>query len=137
MYQYKVCIVEILDMHCMYNGTIEPRHVISNMCDQQSLRSTCAYSQSDQSLCKSLEYSLTVKLLDEHHLKFLSLKGICTCSSESTHVKCHIVENHMSRLNYFRICSVCWQCEHWLALSSAIVGMFSADKLYIVSLSMC
>ena len=28
-----------------------------------------------------------VKLLTEHHLEFLSLKGGCTGSSESTHVK--------------------------------------------------
>ena len=70
------------------------------MCDEQSLRSACAYGQSDQSLCMSLEYSMTVKLLTEHHLEFLSLKGGCTDSSESTHVKCHIVGNHMSRLIY-------------------------------------
>ena len=30
--------------------------------------------QSDQSLCQSLEYSMTVKLLTEHHLEFLILK---------------------------------------------------------------
>ena len=30
---------------------------------------------------------MTVKLLTEHHLKFLSLKGGCTGSSESTLVK--------------------------------------------------
>ena len=40
---------------------------------------------------------MTVKLLIEHHLKFLSLKGGCTGSSESTLVKCHIVGNHMPR----------------------------------------
>ena len=57
------------------------------MCDQQSLRSACAYAQSDQSLCLSLEYSITVKLLTEHHLEFLRLKGGCTGSSESKHVK--------------------------------------------------
>ena len=53
---------------------VEPVHEISNngMCDQQSLRSACAYAQSDQSLCKSLEYSMIVKLLTEHHLEFLS-----------------------------------------------------------------
>ena len=57
------------------------------MCDQQSLRSACAYAQSDQSLFQSLEYSMIVKLLNEHHLEFLSLKGGCRGSSESTHVK--------------------------------------------------
>ena len=47
------------------------------MCDQQRLRPACAYWQSDQSLCLSLEYSMNVKLLPEHHLEFLSLKGDC------------------------------------------------------------
>ena len=57
------------------------------MYDQQSLRSACAYAQPDQSLCYSFEYSMTVKLLTEHHLEFLSIKGSCTGSSESTLVK--------------------------------------------------
>ena len=43
-----------------------------------------AYTQSDQSLCLSLEYSMSVKLLSEHHLEFLSVNGGCTGSSEST-----------------------------------------------------
>ena len=30
---------------------------------------------------------MIIKLLTEHHLEFLSLKGSCTGSSESTHVK--------------------------------------------------
>ena len=38
------------------------------MCDQQRLGPACAYVQSDQSLCQSLEYSLNIKLLPEHHL---------------------------------------------------------------------
>ena len=54
------------------------------MCEQQSLRS---YGQSDQSLCSLLVYSMIVKLLTEHHLEFLSLKGSCRGSSVSTHVK--------------------------------------------------
>ena len=58
------------------------------MCDQHSLRLACAYVQSDQSLCKSLDYSMTViKLLTEHHLEFLSLKGGLTGPSKSTLVK--------------------------------------------------
>ena len=52
--------------------------------NQQSLRSACAYAQSDHSLCSSLEYSMSVKLLNENLLEFLSLIGGCTCSSEST-----------------------------------------------------
>ena len=57
------------------------------MCDQQSLRLACAYTQSDQSLCLSLEYPMSVRLLTEHHLRFLSLTEGCRGSSESTHVK--------------------------------------------------
>ena len=49
------------------------------------------YAQADQSLCSSLEYSMNIKLLTEHHLEFLSLKGCCTGLSEST-------GNHVSRL---------------------------------------
>ena len=57
------------------------------MCDQQRLRTACAYAQSNQSLCKSLEYTMNVQLLAEHHLEFLSLKGGCLVWSESTLVK--------------------------------------------------
>ena len=66
------------------------------MCDQHSLRSACAYAQSDQSLCQSLEYSMSVKLLNEHDLEFLSLKGGYTGSSESTLVKMpHCGKSHV------------------------------------------
>ena len=68
----------------------EPWHVISNnvVCVRPArLRSACAYAQSDQSLCLSLEYFRSVKLLTEHHLEFLSLKGGCTGSFECTLVK--------------------------------------------------
>ena len=58
-----------------------------DMWDQQNLRSACTYAQSDQSLCKSLKYSMTVKLLAEQHLEYLRLKWGCTGSSESTLVK--------------------------------------------------
>ena len=57
------------------------------MCDQQSLSSACAFAQSDQSLCLSLGYSMFFKLLTEHRLEFLSYKGGCIGSSESTLVK--------------------------------------------------
>ena len=54
-------------------------------------------SKSDQSLCLSLEYSMTDKLLTEHHLEFLRLKGVCTGSSESTHVKMpHCWKSHVA-----------------------------------------
>ena len=43
-----------------YLKTNEPVHEISN--NVVCLRSACAYAQSDQSLCLSLEYSMTIKL---------------------------------------------------------------------------
>ena len=75
------------------------------MCDPQSLRSACAYGQSDQSLCLSLLYSMSVKLLTEHNLEFLSLKGGCTGSSESTLVKMsNKWKSHaVAQLLYFKI----------------------------------
>ena len=45
------------------------------MCDRKRLRSACAYAQSDQSLCQSLKCFTSVKLLTNHRLEFLSLKG--------------------------------------------------------------
>ena len=70
------------------------------MCDQQSLRSASAYAHSDQSLCLSLEYSMSVKLLTKHHLEFLSLKGGCTAHMSLHLSKCQIVGNHMAGLKF-------------------------------------
>ena len=50
---------------------------------------------------------MIVKLLTEHPLEFLSLKGGCTGSSEFTHVKCNIVGNLMQRLNYYVLACMC------------------------------
>ena len=54
------------------------------------------YGQTDQSLCLSLKYSMTIKLLTEHHWELLSSKGGCTGSSESTLVKTsHCWKSHI------------------------------------------
>ena len=67
------------------------------MCNQHRLRPACAYAQSDQSFCSLLAYSMSVKLLTEHHLEFLSLKGGCTGSYESTLVKmAHCWKSHVT-----------------------------------------
>ena len=79
------------------------------MCDQQGLRSACAYAQSDQSLYLSLEYSMTVKLLGKHHLEIISLKGGCIGSSESTLVKIpHCWKSHVAAHVLFRRVDVCF-----------------------------
>ena len=57
------------------------------MCDKQRLIPACAYTESDQSLCQSLEYSKPGKLLTEQHIEFLFLKEGCTASLESIHFK--------------------------------------------------
>ena len=41
---------------------------------------------------------MSVKLLTEHHLEFLSLKGAVEARMSLHMSKCHIVGNHMSRL---------------------------------------
>ena len=50
------------------------------------VRPTKAQTSLRQSLCLSIEYYISVKLLTEHQLEFLSLKGDSTGSSEFIHV---------------------------------------------------
>ena len=61
----------------------DPQHEISNNVVCATSKGSDQPAQSDQSPCKWLEYSMTLRLLTEHHLEFLSLKGGCTGSSES------------------------------------------------------
>ena len=76
------------------------------MCDRQRLRSVCAYEQSDQRLCKLLEYSISVKLLTEQNFGVSKLeeaaqarlKEGCTGSSKSTLVKSHVATQMRSFL---------------------------------------
>ena len=54
-----------------------------------------AKPQIDMRICSA--YSMSVKLLTEHNLKFLSLKGGFTASSESTLVKMpHCWKSHVA-----------------------------------------
>ena len=49
---------------------------------------------------------MSVKLLTEHHLEFLSLKGGCAGSSESTHVKMpHCWKSHVAAHLFFLLVS--------------------------------
>ena len=67
------------------------------MCDQQKFRPACAYAQSGQSLYLSLKFSMNIKLLTEHHLDFISLKGGRTGSFESTLVEMtHCWKSHVA-----------------------------------------
>ena len=57
-------------------------------------------------------YSITVKLLTEHHLEFISLIGSCTGSPESTHVIVpHCLRSHVMAQFYrcsHRLCVCVW-----------------------------
>ena len=67
------------------------------MCDQQRLRPACTYAQTDRSLCLSLNYFISVKLLIELNLVFPSITGGCKGSSESTLVKmAHCWKSHVT-----------------------------------------
>ena len=80
-----------------YNWAVTWDFQQCGMCDQQRLRPACTCAQSDQSHCKPLENYMTVKLLTEHHLEFLSLTGGRTGSSESIHVKMpHCWKSHVT-----------------------------------------
>ena len=74
------------------------------MCEQQRLRSACAYGQADQSLCLSLEYYMNIKLMSEQNLSFLSLKEGYTGSSESIHLKMpHCWKSHVAtHLSFYK-----------------------------------
>ena len=95
------------------------------MCDQQSLRSACAYAQSNQSLCSSLEYSMNIKLLTEQHLEFLSFKGCCTCSPESRLVKMpHSRKSHVAAILLY-----CQLSVPYLTVLNDDTFCFRDDKL--------
>ena len=52
---------------------------------------------------------MIVKLLTEHHVEFLSLKGGCRGSSESSHLKMpHFWTSHVVAHMVCLICNVCF-----------------------------
>ena len=75
----------------IWKARYEPRHeiFINVVCatSKASDQTAHAYAQSGQTFFLPLKYTLSVTLLTEHNLEFLNLKGGCTGSSESTHVK--------------------------------------------------
>ena len=102
------------------------------MCDQQKLRPACAYAQSDQSLCLSLEYSMTVTLLADQHLECLSLTGFFTGSSESTLVKMpHCWKSHVTAHLPLPVYNtvLMWLVHHSLYLTLTPEALFVFCKL--------
>ena len=72
-----------------YHQIIEPVHEISNnvVCATSKASDQPAHTHSLNRAFASRLSNLIVKLLTEHHLECLSLKGCGTGSSESTHVR--------------------------------------------------
>ena len=100
------------------------------MCEQQSLRSACAYAQSaDRSLCWSLECFMSVKLLTERQLEFPSLKGGCTAgSSESTIVKIpHCWKSHVTA-HFIIIMLTVYICTHFKFYDFDSTDQSDADR---------
>ena len=93
---------KILASLCSWESLFESNLVIFEPWHEISNTVVCVTSKGSdqpahQSLCESLQYSMSVKLLTEHHLEFLSLKGGCTCSSVSTLVKMpHCWKSHIA-----------------------------------------
>ena len=84
-----------------------------------------------QSLCKSLEYSMIVKLLTEHHLEFLSLKGGCTGSTESILVKIpHCWKSHVTV--HFLLNT---ELFAWFTESNQDSSIFQPEELFWKSLT--
>ena len=97
----------MLDPYRKYNAlnklknTYEQRHEISNnvVCATSKASDQPAHMRSliRASLCLSLEYCTSVKLLTEHNLECLCIKVGCTGSSESTLVKMpHCLKSHVT-----------------------------------------
>ena len=62
----------------IYHMSLDARKLDFVAGEKQRHRPANASARSDQSLCKSLAYSVSVKLLTEHHLELLRLKVGCT-----------------------------------------------------------
>ena len=83
-----------------------------------------------------LEYSMSVKLLTEHHLEFLSLYGGFTGSSQSTHVKnvkiSHCWKSHVAA--HFYICVWTFICLFFLTCDN-VGGFDKTAWMYYKNLS--
>ena len=81
---------------------------------------------------------MTVKLLTEHHFEFLSLKGGCTSSSESTHVKMphcwkpHAAAHILNMVEFIFELFTCWVIFHDFLLTAEF---FSKSTFFKKNLS--
>ena len=77
---------------------------------------------------------MIVKLLTEHHLELLSLTVGCRGSSESTHVKCHIVGRAatFTRVNGTVSCFCNKRLQNWPTVCTWTLVCDQRRDLYIV-----
>ena len=98
-----------------------------------------AYAQTDQSFCWSLEYSMHVKLLTEHHLEILRLKEGYTGSSESTLVKMSNCWKSHAETHYWYYLSL--RPSYWLTQESDCTdcdpGYYCPDTNQTASVLQC
>ena len=94
--EYSVILSDVIKSFDCIN---EPQHEISNnvVCATSKASDQPAHKRSLIRVCLSHENCMIVRLLTEHHLEFLSLKGCCTGSSQSTRVKMpHCWKSHVA-----------------------------------------
>ena len=107
----------------------------------QKLRPACTYAQSHQSLCLSVEYCMIVKLLTERLFDFLSLKGGCIGSFESTHVKMpHCWKSHVAAhfsyansLSYKLSPTQAYSPKHYLHVYNHLARRSLSNSLFTIS----
>ena len=75
---------------------------------------------------------MSINLLTEHYLEFLSIKGGCTGSSESTHVKTpHCWKSHVTAQIWYKTChGLQWLYFVTHLYASFVGGCFLNDVLY-------
>ena len=79
---------------------------------------------------------MSIKLLAEHHLEFLSLKGGCKGSSDSTHVKMpHCWKSHVAAHMCF-VLSIILSCLLLAALWSPATSLLSCMICFLMILSL-
>ena len=83
---------------------------------------------------------MSVRLLSEHHLEFLSLKGGCTGSSESTLVKVpHCLKSHVTAQINVQYCFAYHQMLSHQMLSGfkVVFTVFKTASLYFFIILFC
>ena len=101
---------------------------------QISLRIRTVWSEPLQE-SKSLEYFMSIKLLTEHYLEFLSIKWGCKGSYESTFVHIPHCWYHMWRLKYARpLCHCLFQVVKGLAIMMVMQLNLSGKKIMLTKL---